>query len=182
MHLMIDLETHDTATTALVLSIGIAAFDPNNMQAEPTPWFYCALDHTAQLAACRTESASTLEWWGKQTPEARTVLAEPRRPVEQVLKDLAAKDWDAVEGIWGNGADFDLGITRSLHESFRKPVPWAHYHARCYRTVRAMHEAVHGPNGPQADRRGTHHHALDDALHQARNLQFIAHYNGWRIG
>lgn len=182
MHLMIDLETYDTATTAIVLSIGVAAFDPNDVNAEPTPLFYRALEGESQVHRGRTYSAATLEWWSKQSPEARTVLSEYKRPVSEALADFAKLDWENVAGVWGNGADFDLGITRSLHESFCAEAPWKFYTARCYRTIRAMHEAAHGVNGPQADRRGTHHNALDDAMHQARNLQFIAHYNGWVIG
>ena len=182
MHLMLDLETLDTATTAIVLSIGVAAFDPNNIEEPPRPLFYRALNVGSQRDVGRTESRETREWWAKQSPEARTVLSEPTHFIHHALDEFAKLDWANVKGVWGNGSDFDLGITRSLHESFGLTVPWAYWNARCYRTVRAMHESLHGPNGPQADRLGTHHNALDDALHQARNLQFIAHFNNWSIG
>lgn len=181
-HLMIDLETLDTATTAIVLSIGVAAFNPNDIAAPPVPLFYRALNVESQRDVGRTESRATREWWAKQSPQARTVLSEPQHYIHHALSDFGQLDWSDVAGVWGNGADFDLGITRSLHESFGLTVPWPFWTARCYRTVRAMHEALHGANAPEADRQGTHHNALDDALHQARNLQFITHSNGWRVG
>lgn len=172
MHVMIDLETLDVRPEAVVLSIGIALFEPNDPSKAPIEGYYGVLDKGAQADVGRTVSQSTLDWWSQQSPQARTVLTAVQKPVTAVLKSVIKKiEWDAVEGVWGNGASFDNAMLKSLFADFGMELPWMFYHDRCHRTVKALHERQFGrSNFP---RQGTHHNALDDAMHQARELQFM---------
>lgn len=65
-HIMCDLETLDTATTACVLSIGLVAFDPNSGVINDR--FYAAFPRAQQLKVGRTISDATLTWWMDQSP------------------------------------------------------------------------------------------------------------------
>lgn len=180
LHAMIDLETLDVRPEAVVLSIGIALFNPNNPAEPPKPAYYGVLDKTTQIESGRTTSQSTVDWWAQQSPEARTVLAEVQRPVIGVLKDVAGKiDWNQIGGVWGNGASFDNAMLKSLFAQWTMDLPWDFWKDRCHRTVKAVFETRYcKSNFP---REGTHHNALDDAMHQARELQHMLHHLGIKL-
>lgn len=180
LHAMIDLETLDTRPEAVILSIGVALFNPNEPGLPPEPAFYAALDKQTQIDAGRTTSLATLQWWDQQSPEARTVLTEVQKPVIGVLKDLARGfDWSQIGGVWGNGASFDNAMLKSIYAGWNMELPWAFWLDRDHRTMKALYEARFGKiNFP---REGTHHNALDDAMHQARELQHMVHHLGVQL-
>ena len=165
LHAMVDIETMDTAPTAVVLSIGLVLFDPYEPET-PTHDFYWVVDTEEQDVGGRTRSESTALWWAEQSPEARTVLAATGLPVDQVLKQLFSyMRSDEVEHIWANGPDFDCVILADLA---RGHGAWPFWKNRCYRTIKnlALPKTYIKP-----ERAGTHHNALDDAVYQARDLQ-----------
>lgn len=179
-HAMIDLETYDTRPEAIVLSIGISLFDPNDTAAPPVQGYYGVLDITSQIDAGRTTSQSTLDWWSQQSPEARTVLTATKKPVVAVLKKVTSSiDWSQIGGVWGNGASFDNAMLKSLWADFGMELPWAFWLDRDQRTIKALYEARFGKIS--FPREGVHHNALDDAMHQARELQFMLHHLGAKV-
>lgn len=179
-HAMIDLETLDTRPEAVVLSIGIALFDPNDVAKAPVKGYYGVLDKSAQFAAERTTSQSTLDWWATQSPAARTVLSATQKPVIGVLKKVTKGiDWSNIGGVWGNGASFDNAMLKSLFADFDMELPWAFWLDRDQRTIKALYEAKYGRIS--FPREGTHHNALNDAMHQARELQFMLNSMGLRV-
>lgn len=157
---MIDLETLDTAPSAVVLAIGACRFDDNGTGKT----FYAVLDAQPQLAAGRTVSASTINWWLQQSDDARLAIANaPKRHPRHAL--VAFSEWlkaEATEGVWGNGAGFDITILERLYASFDLLPPWDYTAPRCYRTLKALHR-----NTPVPMRTGVYHNALDDAVYQA---------------
>lgn len=180
MHAMIDLETLDTCPEAVVLSVGVSLFDPNDPAKPPIQGYYAVLDKTTQIEQGRTTSPSTLDWWSKQSPESRTVLTAVQKPVTAVLKALAKKiDWSRIEGVWGNGPSFDNAMMKSLYSQWDMDLPWAFYLDRDHRTIKALYEKRYGKLS--FPREGTHHNALDDAMHQARELQYMIHHLGVQL-
>ena len=166
LHLMLDTETMDTAPTAVVLSIGLVLFNPYADDV-PRQGLYWVLDTAEQDINGRTRSADTLEWWAKQTPEARAVLTAEGEPVHNAVAGLTALvEHDEVEHIWANGPDFDCVILADLVK--RYGYKWPFWKNRCYRTIKnlALPKTYVKP-----EREGTHHNALDDAVYQARDLQ-----------
>ena len=82
LHLMWDLETQDTVSSAIVVSIGACVFDPNSdFIAEQT--FYDTPNREMQELRGRTSSEATMRWWAEQSEEARSVFnatqVDPRR-------------------------------------------------------------------------------------------------------
>ena len=172
LHLMWDLETQDTVPSAIVVSIGACVFDPNSdFIAEQT--FYDTPNREVQELRGRTSSESTMRWWSEQSEEARAVFNAPQVDPRRVLVNLAdyIGQFD-IEGVWGNGSDFDNTIMASFYKSYSIEPPWKFWKNRCHRTMKAIAQSTfEGYAGVR--RLGTHHNALDDAMHQARELQAI---------
>ena len=81
-------------------------------------------------------------------------------------------DGPGIEGVWGNGSDFDNTIMGDFYRSYSIAPPWKFWKNRCHRTMKAIAQSTfEGYAGVR--RLGTHHNALDDAMHQARELQAI---------
>lgn len=159
-HVMIDLETGDTASTAAIVSIGAVVFA--GPHAGPT--FYQAVDITSSSAAGLTISDGTMAWWAKQSEQARAVFTDPDRlPLTAALGELAAFLGLPDVRIWGNGASFDNAILANAYNRIGAPLPWKFWNDRCYRTVAAGIQA-------RREQMGTHHNALDDAISQAEHL------------
>lgn len=165
MHnVMVDLETLDTAPTSCIVSIGAVKFGPNGYDEYDT--FYMVVD----LQSCNdiglTISADTVDWWIKQSIQARSVFNQPSDTITNVL--YAFGEWlpDNCK-LWGNGASFDNAILANAYSVLKMEQPWKFWNDRCYRTIAAMHER-------QRFQQGTYHNALDDAKSQAEHLIQIA--------
>jgi hypothetical protein len=172
-HLMIDLETMGSIFNAPVLAIGAVMFDPNT--GELGDRFYGAIDIAD---ACRhgLPSGETIKWWMGQGDDARKAAVAGTQSAETVFAGFRAFIQKQTADVcpWGNGATFDISI---LEYAFLKitgdVAPWKFWNVRDCRTIKEIaNEAGCSFDGPRA---GTHHHALDDAIHQA---QWVSHY--WR--
>lgn len=178
-HVMCDLETLDTKPTSIILSIGACVMHPDTGEIGDT--FYRSIQVDTCRGAGLTESESTKEWWEKQSEEAKVVLNCPNAvPLLMALSDFSTflrlqQGGPTKTRLWGNGSDFDNVILRNAYEALGYEAPWRFYNNRCYRTVKAImgHQLVESP------REGTYHNALDDALHQARQLLRIREHVSW---
>lgn len=175
--LMWDIESYGTRPSAVVLSIGATIFDPQGDGIGAT--FYGVLEIDDQLRVGRTTDQSTIDWWAAQSEAARQVFSELTAPPTDVLANLAefitAHD---VEGVWGNGSDFDNVIIADLFRSYGIDPPWAFWKNRCLRTMKALSLPK---TYVKPERISTHHNALDDAVHQVFVLQAIVRALGLRI-
>lgn len=172
---MVDLETLDTAPSAIVLSIGLCRFDPNDYDDPIKEKHYAVLSYDDQLENLRTVSDATVSWWEKQSIDAKEVIAQAQNAEEEVHEQLVViADWLGKEAIlWGNGAAFDNAILSDLYRTYEFKQPWHFWNDRCYRTLamlgkRRMNPAWEKKLGAEPWRAGTYHNALDDAVHQAR--------------
>lgn len=164
--IMVDLETVNNKPTSGILSIGACRVNWDADLAD-TP-FYMAVQVQTSLDLGLTQSADTMAWWAKQSEEARAVFTDPNAvSVQDALTCFAMylKSFGKVR-LWGNGSDFDNAILINAYDRMGVDAPWDFWNNRCFRTVKS----VHGDRLPKMARRGTHHNALHDAIHQAELL------------
>lgn len=177
-NIMLDLETLDTISSAIVVSIGAVAFDPYSDAIGPT--FYAELtdDLRTQQRYDRTISADTVVWWMRQGQAAQQLFIPSfssangvRTTTFEALENFASfieANGGRDSEIWGNGADFDNVILGSLYEDFGIKRPWSYSRNRCFRTMKNISGVPH-----KTERFGVHHNALDDAITQVEHLQKI---------
>lgn len=169
-HAMVDLETLDTATSAVILSIGVAVF--TREEVKDTFEVHVQLD--PQFEAGRTLSASTLMWWLTREEDARSAMTSgmrnalhPQKAIDEVYKFLAPHL--SIDGlVFGNGAVFDNAKMDSLATDFSVILnkPWPYWADQCYRTlVHPYYDEVR----PSRDG-SVYHAAVDDARIQAEHL------------
>jgi hypothetical protein len=161
-HVMVDIETLGTRPGDVILSIGAVKF---SVADGITDKFYTTISVTSSKDAGLRAQKSTLEWWEKQSPEARTAAFKGEYPLDAALAMFT--EWlppadTAV--IWGNGANFDNTLLAAAYRAVKAEVPWKFWNDRCYRTVSSMFMRT------RVERVGTYHNALDDAATQALRL------------
>ena len=175
--IMLDIETLDTARSAVVLSIGAVVFDPHSKELGEKFYVEFTHDLATQQRVGRTVSADTVVWWMQQGAAAKQIFVDPapegvrRVSTAQGLTEFASfvsRNGGKEAKLWGNGSDFDNVIVGSLFDSFGLVKPWSYSRNRCYRTMKR----VFGENVPLV-RQGVHHNGLDDAITQAAHLQEI---------
>ena len=175
--IMLDIETLDTAQSAVVLSIGAVVFDPHSKELGEKFYVEFTHDLATQQRVGRTVSADTAVWWMQQGAATKQIFADPapegvrRVSTAQGLTEFASfvsRNGGKEAKLWGNGSDFDNAIVGSLFDSFGLVKPWSYSRNRCYRTMkRIFGEDV------KVSRHGVHHNGLDDAITQAVHLQEI---------
>lgn len=177
LNVMLDIETLDTATSAVVLSIGAVTFTESTI----IDTFYADVDPKRQLADGRTISIDTIKWWMRQSDEARKCIYEPRNVIDPIQALQLFDSWvytneshDEVL-VWGNGSDFDNAIVNDLYKTYNMTAPWSHRGNRCYRTLK--HHATMIMGAEELKRKlvdpKLKHNALSDAEAQAENAIFM---------
>ena len=172
---MVDIETLGTRAGSVILSLGAVGFDRNTGQISPLH-FHMSVSVASSLRLGATVDAQTVSWWRDQSVEAQAVIWRSLSGGDElpdVLKAFA--EWLQVQGqecelpvdarhikIWGNGSDFDNVLLAAACGQVGIPLPWNHFNNRCFRTLKDEHRHL------EPHRRGVHHDALDDAIHQAR--------------
>lgn len=164
VHFMVDLETLDTAATAVILSIG-ACIVPKPMDPADLDTFYAEVHPDHQYM--RTKSLDTIRWWKEQgdCPDQGTTL------LSEALGDLRAYLLRHTERpiIWCKGTDFDTAILAHAFKQYEIPCPWRYNDVRDFRTVKKLF----GESMVVKLENEHPHHALADAVHQARELQAV---------
>ena len=175
LHFMIDLETLGTQPGSVILSIGAVRFDPTQPLdncLENT--FYCVVGRANSEGWGLTVDQGTVDWWGKQSTEARKVLADAEDPERydllpdslQMLKEFLGEG--AV--VWSNGANFDQPLLDVAYNRVDIALPWKYWNSRCYRTIKAI-----CPDAKNLEpAKVCAHNALEDAKWQALHLVAMA--------
>lgn len=171
-HVMVDLETLGTTPGCSILSIGAVAFDPVDKKLGDE--FYIVVQRHSQMTLGLHEDKSTLEWWQRQSADAKKVLTDSALPdaihlsvALGLFTDFLFQFGLSDVRIWGNGADFDNAILACCYRACNFELPWRFWNNRCYRTAKNLLP------GPVMIRTGTLHNALDDAISQANHLMEI---------
>lgn len=165
---MVDLETWGQTPGCAIVSIGAVMFD-KTVHLDKT--FYVVVNRQSCLDAGLFEEVGTIDWWMRQSEEARSVLAKTASKTDSLsLKDAlsAFNDWLRQHGnpgsvcVWGNGSDFDNALLACAYRAVGMRAAWMFWNSRCFRTTKNR-STVQAPK-----RQGVHHNALDDAIHQAQ--------------
>lgn len=177
-HLMVDLETMGSGPDAPIVSIGAVYFDPStgNTGAE----FYQVVSLESSMSFGMKPDASTIQWWLKQSSEARSAIlvdeAMGLRETLELLADFIAEN--AANGshtvqLWGNGCSFDNVIIRRAYALTETPFSVPFWNDRDVRTMVELGKSV-GIN-PRFDIpfEGDMHNALSDARHQVKYVSAI---------
>jgi inhibitor of KinA sporulation pathway (predicted exonuclease) len=196
-HISWDVETFGVRNYAMIISIGAVFFDPQ------TPGkiynkFYVAIDPKSEEDVGFRVDVDTVMWWMKpeQRPAYDAWLAQPKvdslnafegltswlDSLDEAYTDPSFGAAGPPEGhdpakhrvFWGNSPRFDNLLIDQHYEVLRKTNPWlrnpaSHWNDADLRTLRLFNHA----KAIQPPREGTHHNALDDAIHQARWIQQI---------
>lgn len=165
-HVMIDLETMSTKQGAAIVSIGAVKFDPRFGKIDLKDTFYQELHWKSQN---RHIDPSTEEWWSNQSKAAKSAL-KGTIALEDMLWDL--EDWLPDDcRVWGNGSIFDISILENAYDQHNEAYPWKFWNVRDCRTIKDLYESLRG--GFDGKVGGTAHNALDDAIHQAKYINYM---------
>ncbi|MDM3275507.1 3'-5' exoribonuclease, partial [Citrobacter sp. Ce119] len=146
-HLMVDLETMGSGPDAPIVSIGAVYFDPStgNTGAE----FYQVVSLESSMSFGMKPDASTIQWWLKQSSEARSAIlvdeAMGLRETLELLADFIAEN--AANGshtvqLWGNGCSFDNVILRRAYALAETPFAVPFWNDRDVRTMVELGKSV----------------------------------------
>ncbi|HFU9110623.1 TPA: 3'-5' exoribonuclease [Escherichia coli] len=174
-HLMIDLETMGTNTNAPIVVIGAVFFDPQT--GEIGPVFYIVISLTDAMNTGAVPDGGTIEWWLKQSSEARAAILTDQVKLKDALSRFREfineySDEKLVQ-VWGNGATFDNAILRTSYEHLDIPCPWRYHNDRDVRTIVELGKTIDFDARTAIPFEGVRHNALDDARHQAKYVSAI---------
>jgi len=169
--IMLDLETMGTGNNAAIVSIGAVLFDIDT--GDIGSEFYMNVDLKSCMEAGLDADGDTICWWMKQSDEARMVLLENTKSLEDAC--TAFGNWVRMVGkkakLWGNGVAFDNVILRNAFNKAGVKFP---VHFRNDMDVRTL--VAYDPEEKKkqnSEREGTAHNALDDAKHQVKYVSAI---------
>lgn len=167
--LMIDIETTGNSVGCKVLSIGCFGFDKDGQQCE----FYRRFETGSQQLEGLTDDESTLEWWSRQSDEARAeAFGGTTKPADGIsdFKKFFYKNFSTDRGnhfrVWCNGLDFDFPILKEFFRRFGFGFPWMFWTQYDYRTIKNCFYGIKDAEGNVAA-----HNALEDAKAQMRGLR-----------
>jgi len=164
--IMLDLETLGVTPGCGILAIGATSLDFKHR-------FYDKISPQSNKSYRLFTDPSTLEWWNKQSDEARNESFSGYLDLAAVLQTFNI--WLSelpLEGrkleVWGNGADFDLPILRVAYKETKIKDEIPPFAARCYRTIKEMFPEIEKPKFV-----GAKHTAIADARNQAEHLLLL---------
>jgi DNA polymerase III epsilon subunit-like protein len=162
---MVDLETLGTSPGSVILSLAAVTF-ATPFAIEP---FYVRISKESCIDSAFTVDARTVEWWEKQSPEARNIAFSGTMDVIVAMAKFAeyCRQLPTAPLIWGNGADFDNALLAEAYRRVGITVPWKYCNSRCYRTLKNLFSQI--PFVQPALK----HDALQDALAQAKHSEAI---------
>ncbi|WP_423240780.1 3'-5' exoribonuclease domain-containing protein [Enterobacter mori] len=177
-HLMVDIEAFGKKADSPVVSIGAVFFDPStgNTGSE----FYKVISLESSMASGGVPDASTIIFWLKASPEARSELVmDDAIPLDDALLQLnefiaenAANGPDSVQ-VWGNGATYDNVLLEASYDRAGIPCPWKFWNNRDVRTIVELGKAVGCKPRYEIPFEGEPHKAISDALHQVKYVSAI---------
>ncbi len=164
----IDIETLGTNIDSQILSIGACEFDIK------TGFIYGGFYTVIDLETCGKHlntTADTLEFWLKQGDAPKQAIwdHESKVPLREALKSLSS--WLKAKGeyeIWACGTKFDIGMLEYVYTNNGYDIPWKYNAERDMRTLRKFAGDI------DVDFDGILHHALDDAIWQAKYISAAA--------
>ena len=177
-HMMVDLETMGKKPGAPIVSVGAVFFDPASGKTGAEYYQVISLESSMSFGA--RPDASTILWWLKQSPEARSAivvddtvgLVEALEHFLDFIAENAANGSKNVQ-LWGNGSSFDCSLLEAAFELADTPFPIPRWNYRDVRTVVELGKAVGLNSRYDIPFEGDQHNALADARHQVKYVSAI---------
>ncbi|MCM8532482.1 MAG: 3'-5' exoribonuclease [Lentisphaeraceae bacterium] len=163
IHAMIDIETLSIENNAVIASIGVVLFDPFNESPRFNKSQYHELSWSSQILEKRHIDPETIDWWNKQPLDIPIGKDDPEDVID-MLNDFV----EDAEFIWFRGPQFDEVKLQSLAKDFDRSLNWKYSKVRDCRTL-----DIFGKRELTEETKA--HHALHDAIAQARDVCFIYH-------
>ena len=170
-HIMLDIETLGTNNNSLVVSISAVQFDMSSNEIGDK--FEIGLNKEQQLEKGAVIDQSTVDWWEKQSDEAKNMLDR----LEKVDVDIALNEFNnwikrnhkapSKIKLWGNGATFDNVIVRNLFARHGIDFVVPYYADKDVRTLAYVAKV----NTFACKFEGVKHNGIDDCLHQIKYCQ-----------
>ncbi len=186
MHLMLDLETFDSAPTAAIIQIGAAFFDfggnanMNTTLPNGAPKvFERNVSLQSSLLAGLSVSPDTVKWWSGQSAEAKHAVSDGCVPLnvalaefrEWVLNNTERPDGSELEGVWAHGAAFDPPIMRVAGDAVGVAMPWSYRKVFDTRTMFYLAETMGWADDIPMPADQIRHTGAADALYQIDRLR-----------
>jgi hypothetical protein len=165
-HIMIDMETLDTAPTTVILTIGAVKFDPRGVGVVEKLELRPTIDEQTETYN-RSISDDTLRWWGEQSSDAIEEAMGDRDRVNyrECMDRLYKFCWNA-DKVWSNGSGFDVVVAENAFRELDMKIPWPFWTIRDCRTIYDL-AGVSLKDGGHV----TTHKAVEDAERQAIVVQ-----------
>lgn len=172
MHnIMVDCETLGVGKRCVLLDIALVRFDINT--GELGEVLHVCIDRKTQQDAGRLTDQSTIDWWEKQSDDAKEIF----NVIEQegmswseamnAVHHFICKVRNAT--LWSNGANFDIAILEEAYHMAGKRQPWQMWKTRCVRTLHDIVKELTGmkwkDNVPPP---AVAHNSVEDCKYQIR--------------
>lgn len=149
MDISIDIETLSLTNRATIISIGACVFDIKTSKVKNS--FYVNLEHSdPQLAIKFDVSKDTVEWWSKQSDQAKLTLETDKVQADKAV--LQFVQWveqmsSRYKGhtdtrIWANDPQFDLSNISYTIDVYGYKTPWKYWEERSFRTIVDLAETI----------------------------------------
>ena len=144
--LVIDIETMGNTPGAAILSIGAVFIKEGKLREE----FYQHIDLESCLENGLKMDAGTVQWWMKQSDDARAAITLERGAnIIAVLADFFSWVSESAQGaevqVWGNAATFDVVLMEEAYRRIGYDIPWKFWGHCCYRTLKNLFPGVPKP-------------------------------------
>lgn len=164
---MVDLETLGLDDDSIILSIGACYFTTEKVYEDDYQFYREISIPSAQDLGLEIDG-ETLQWWLGQDEQLLDILKnnEDAYEVTQALEEFVEYAEPADE-VWAHSPKFDVAKLETALNKAGIQATWNHRTLRDSRTL----EEVIDPNSlddSSVDHPGRKHHALDDAVYQAR--------------
>jgi hypothetical protein len=165
-HIMIDMETLDTATSSVILTIGAVRFNPRGTGILDKIELRPHIDEQTEKYN-RTINEDTVRWWSEQSPAAieEAMGDQGRVSYRECMEQLYKFCWNR-DKVWSNGSGFDVVIAETAFRDLDMKIPWPFYNIRDCRTIYDI-AGVSLKDGGYV----TSHKAVEDAERQAIIVQ-----------
>jgi len=180
---MVDLETLSKYPDGVVLSIALVPFlmtHNDTMSDLLGRGLYLKLHVKDQIARGRTVHKPTVEWWKKQSEEAKAILIPSD---DDVLLPDALDQIDAFCAQWcdykesfqfNRGTNFDFPFFQSLYRTMERPEPMDSWKLHCTKSmIRTLNHDVYARYDLDAGlpKEFIPHNALHDACVEVLKVQ-----------
>ena len=154
--IMIDIETLGTGFNSVILSVGVVEFNP--MNGETGNEYHWIIDPQSCIDIGMEMNYQTIEWWMKQSDEARAIFSSVNKITIQNAISNLSKIIGYKTRVWANSPSFDLTILKNACDKLKIEIPWKFWNEMDCRTLATMQPDIRW----KEEYKNPTHNALED--------------------